>query len=266
MPMIASRRGTQLFVYDPNPAGRRTVVFLHGWPLSHGMFEYQFHACSDYRVIGIDLHGFGKSAAPLKQYDYDSFADDLAAVVRQMNLQQFTLVGFSMGAAVALRYMNRYRGNGVAKLALLAAAAPVFTRREDFPFGLSVGQVDDLIFVCRRNRPQMLRAFAEGFFGKDPGEEMREWFAGLYLMQSPIGTLQSLYALRDEDSRPDLCKVHVPTGIFHGKKDRICPFSLAVELNKSIPDSTLFAFPNSGHAVFYDELDSFNRTLLGFLG
>jgi len=265
MAMIPARKGAAVSVYDPNPGARKTVVFLHGWPLSHAMFEYQFAALRDCRCIGIDLHGFGKSAAPLEKYDYNSFADDLAAVVRQMNLQRFTLLGFSMGGAAALRYMSRYRGNGVSRLALVAAAAPVFTRREDFPFGMAKSQVDDMIYTALRSRPQLLESFAADFFGRDPGEPMRRWFRALCLAQSPAGTLGSLFALRDEDLRPDLGKVRVPTGIFHGKKDRICPFSLGVELNKSLPDSTLFAFQNSGHAVFYDELDAFNRALVGFI-
>ncbi len=265
MAVIPVRKGVSIQVYDPNPTAKRTIVFLHGWPLSHAMFEYQFYALEDCRLIAIDFHGFGNSSAPLERYDYNSFADDLAAVVRQMNLQRFTLAGFSMGGAVALRYMNRYRGNGVARLALIAAAAPVFTQREDFPYGMTREQVDDLIYQCTRNRPAMLREFGGGFFGRDPGEDIRSWFSALCLAQSPYGTLQSLYALRDEDLRPDLARVHVPTGIFHGKKDRICPFSLGIELNKAIPDSTLFAFRNSGHAVFYDEMDAFNRTFVGFL-
>jgi len=266
MATIIGKKGLPIHVYDPNSSGKQTIVFLHGWPLCSGMFEYQFQLLRDCRCIGLDLRGFGGSAAPAGPYDYDSFADDLAAVVRQMNLRRFTLVGFSMGGAVALRYMGRYGGNGVEKLVLLAAAAPVFTKRLDFPYGMSIQQVDDLIIRGCQNRPQMLQDFGKQFFGLEPGEAFRAWFSRMCLAQSYYGTIQSLYALRDEDLREDIAKVRVPTGIFHGRKDRICPFELGVELNKGIDGSTLFAFRDSGHAIFYDELERFHVAFKGFLG
>src|SRR5690554_3545540 len=75
------------------------VVLIHGWPLSCDMFEYQTLALLEagYRVITYDRRGFGQSLHPASGYNYDVFADDLAALLDGLDLREVSLVGFSMG-------------------------------------------------------------------------------------------------------------------------------------------------------------------------
>lgn len=140
MQYIKSSDGTKIAVYDYNPKGKQTIFLIHGWPLSHKIFEYQINLLTDcgYRVVAIDLRGFGKSDTPAHGYSYNQMSSDVFYVVRQLRLSNFVLVGFSMGGAIALRYMNRFKGYGVRKLILLSAAAPCFAKRPDFPYGKSV--------------------------------------------------------------------------------------------------------------------------------
>jgi len=258
LPYVSGAGGVPIYYYDPNPRAPCPIVFLHGWPLNHQMFEYQFNALQQYRCIGIDLRGFGLSGAPACGYDYDTHADDIFAVVRRLGLRDFVLAGFSMGGAIALRYICRYRGGGARKLCLLAAAVPVFTRRFDFPFGQTKETVNEMIAHGLVNRPQMVSDFGSLLFCREPGHEIRQWLYLMALSSSPFGTIGCLCSLRDEDLRPDTLTVRVPTGIFHGVMDRVCPYELAVETNRLISDSTLFTFEHSGHAIFYDELERFN--------
>ena len=118
--------GVNLYVEDINPGGSKTIVFLHGWPLSHKQFEYQFDVlpAMGYRCIGIDWRGFGNSDKPMSGYTYNRLADDIRTVVGALQLDNFTLVGHSTGGAIAIRYMSRYNGYGVSKLVLIDAAAP----------------------------------------------------------------------------------------------------------------------------------------------
>lgn len=265
MAFVSGAGGVPIYVHDPNPNGKKAIVFLHGWPLSHAMYEYQYSRLRDYRCVGIDFRGFGRSGAPTGSYSYDQLADDVLRVVRTLNLRRFTLVGFSMGGAVALRYMRRHRGRGVEKAAFLAAAAPVFTQRPDFPYGMTKQQVDDLINQCKENRPQMLQGFGELFFGQEHGSAFKLWSELINLDASAEGTQQCLYALRDEDCRADIEAVKVPTAIFHGKLDKVCAYALGEQLHEMLPGSELHTFENSGHAVFYDELTAFNQVFLPFV-
>lgn len=127
----------KVYVEDLNEEGRNTIVFLHGWPGSHKLFEYQFNILPKmgYRCIGIDQRGFGESDKPCRGYDYDRLADDVRRVVEVLNLKNFTLLGHSTGGAIAIRYMSRYDNDKVSKLVLCAAAAPSLIQRSYFPHG-----------------------------------------------------------------------------------------------------------------------------------
>lgn len=259
--------GVSLFVQDINPLGSKTVVFLHGWPLSHETFEYQYNVFprQGVRCVGIDMRGYGASSKPWAGYSYDRMADDVRAVVDAMGLTGFTLAGHSMGGAIAIRYMARQAGYGVAKLALLAAAAPSFVQRPGFPYGMTRQQVDMFIMSAYHNRPQLLSDFGNMFFARPVTPSFAGWFQGTGLEAAGYSTIKGLEALRDENLGPDLGAIHAPTGIFHGLLDRVCPYQFAVEQNKAIAGSMLYRFDYSGHAVYYDELDRFNRTFMQFL-
>nr|WP_238333158.1 alpha/beta hydrolase [Brevibacillus laterosporus] len=148
---------------------------------------------------------------------------------------------------------------------MLAAAAPSFVKRKDYPYGMTRQQVDDLIQKTYTDRPAMMRDFGSIFFHLPVSEELRLWFWGLGMAASNHSTAMTAISLRDEDLRSDLAKIHVPTGIFHGKHDKVCPFEFALVMNQGIYGSQLFPFEQSGHGVFYEELALFQQTFLYFL-
>ena len=232
------------------------------------MFEYQFNQlpAMGYRCIGIDQRGFGKSDRPWSGYNYNRMADDVRAVIDTLQLEDVILAGHSMGGAVAIRYMARHEGYKVSKLALYGAAAPVFTSRPGYPYGITAEEVNKLIYDTYTNRPQMLANFGDLFFANYLTESFKEWFMDLGLEASGHSTAMALVALRDEDLRQDLAHIHVPTAIFHGKQDKVCPYELAELMHLGIRHSTLTPFKYSGHGLFYCEMRKFNRELIRFIG
>ena len=267
MMRIPVKDNIRLAVYDPNPRGRDTVLMVHGWPLAAAMYEYQqrWLVNNGFRAITYDLRGFGRSDAPGWGYDYDSLACDLYQLVCRMNLRNFTLAGFSMGGAIALRYMRRYRGFGVKRLALLAAAAPRFTCTVDFPYGQTAEQAEELIRQAKTDRAQLAQDFSRMLLYSPHSEAIKDWFRDMALGASGIGTVRTAVSLRNEDGRADLCSVEVPTGIFHGRQDVVVPFVMGEIQHETIEGSRLYPFDNSGHGVFYAELPLFNRRFLEFL-
>lgn len=264
---IRSNPNTKIAVYDLNQNSSEVVVMIHGWPLSHRMYEYQTELLTSkgFRVITLDLRGFGCSDAPATGYSYDQMADDIHTVITSLRLKAFTLVGFSMGGAIVIRYMSRYNGYGVKKLALLGAAAPRLTQTKGYPYGVPDSAIDDWISRASTDRPKLCADFGKMLFATPKSPELLNWFTGISEDASGIGTIATAYSLRDEDCRPDLPKIKVPTGIFHGVKDEIVPFELALLQKEGIAGSVLYPFENSGHGVFYDELDLFNSRFLSFL-
>lgn len=187
-------------------------------------------------------------------------------MIDTLKLEDVTLAGHSMGGAIAIRYMARHAGYKVSKLALLAAAAPVFTKRPDYPYGLTKEAVNKLIEGTYTDRPKMLVDFGDIFFARFLTESFKDWFHGLGIEASGHATAMCAISLRDEDLRQDLSMINVPTGIFHGKQDKVCPFVLAELMHAGIKGSELIPFKYSGHGLFYCELEKFNRELIRFIG
>lgn len=259
--MIIQSGGAGLAVYDPHPRGREAVLLIHGWPLSHRIFEYQIQLLLEmgYRPVSLDLRGFGRSDAPAAGYGYDQLAADLYGVVQTLKLDRFTLAGFSMGGAVALRYMRLYQGYGVRKLLLLSAAAPCWVQRPGFPYGIPRQRADELIALCRTDRPALCAQFAGSLFAAPKSAAALRWIEQIALEASGTATVQTALSLRDEDGRKDLQAVRVPTSVLHGGQDRIVPPELARVQQRAIPGARLRMLPDSGHGLFFDQLPLFQQ-------
>ncbi len=262
---ITSSDNVKIAVYNYDCGGKRTVFFIHGWPLSHKIYEYQINCLIDagYRVVAIDLRGFGASDSPACDYSYDRMASDIYEIIMALRLTNIILVGFSMGGAIALRYMNVYQGYGVKQLILLSAAAPSWTQRPGFPFGLTRKYVDGLIEQVSTDRPKFAHEFShEQLFASPQSESAKNWFEDIALSASGVGTIQAAISLRDENGIKDLDAVRVPTNIIYGAKDMVVPRDLIMIQHKGIPGSKLNILENSGHGIMYDELARFNQIFM----
>ncbi|MFH0343794.1 MAG: alpha/beta fold hydrolase [Chromatiales bacterium] len=257
-------------VYVEDTGAGKPVVFLHTVAFDHQAFEYQFNELPrhGYRCIGIDFRGFGRSDRPYGKYDCDILADDVNAVLEALDLQEITLVGVSMGGAVAVRYMARHTGHRVAQLALVSATAPVFTRRDDFPYGLERSDADGSIEAAGKDRPLFIANAIKYFFRRPDSlsPEFTRWFHSIGMETSPYAMTSCLGWMRDMDLRPDLASIKVPTTIFHALEDNFAPFPLAEQLHAGIAGSEVVRFDNGGHGLFYEERQKFNDALMRFVG
>lgn len=244
------------------------AVFIHGWPYSAEMYEYQYQALvpQGVRAIGLDLRGFGRSDQPWMDYSFDVFADDVHRVLDTLDVRDVTLIGFSMGGAVALRYMGKYAGNRVARLALLGAATPCLTVKPDFPQGLDGAVYDGFITACLTDRARLNDDFGALTFNQPIGEALARWFMSMGMQASPQATLRCVELLRDGDLREDARSVRVPTLIAHGVHDQVAPIGITAEVNHAlIGGSRLVRFEESGHGMFLDERERLNAELLAFI-
>lgn len=258
--------GVKLHVRDWGSG--KPILFIHGWPFSSEQFEYQFTQLPlhGYRCIGVDMRGSGKSDQPWSDCTYDTFADDIKKVIDALGLNDITLAGFSVGGPIVLHYIARHNAHKVSKLALFAPAAPSWTKRPDFPYGFDVSFVDDLIKQGYNDRPQLLTNFGNILFHQFVKPGIIDWLHAMGMEASPQTVIQTLVSLRDSDIRADLPKVKIPTLILHGKQDKICPFELGEYVHKNIPGSKLIPFEHSGHGLWYEERDKFNKELMNFVG
>jgi non-heme chloroperoxidase len=258
----------KMYVEDLNPEGNKTILFVHGWPGNHNLFEYQFDVLPKmgYRCIGVDYRGFGLSDKPWHGYDYDRLSEDLLCVINKLRLSNVTLAGHSTGGAICVRYMARFNGYGVSRLALLAAAAPSLIQRSYFPYGLPRQSVLDIIKGTYTDRPNMLKGFGNMIFHNPVSAPFSDWIISLGLQASGWATAAIANTwLGEERLFDDLKAINVPTLILHGLDDKVCLFPLAIAQRDSIRDSRLVSFENCGHFLFIDRLLDFNRELMQFI-
>ncbi len=257
-----------IYVEDINPKGTKTILFVHGWPGNHNLFEYQYNQLPKlgYRCIGIDIRGFGLSDKPWQGYDYNRLSDDIFAVIEALQLCNITLCGHSTGGAIVIRYMARYQGYGVSKLALFAAAAPSLIKRTYFPYGLPKQAVLDIIQGTYKDRPNMLRNFGSMIFHNFVTPTLSDWIFQLGLQASSWATAAVANTwLGEEGLFQDLKMIRVPTLILHGLDDQVCLYPLAIAQKNSIPNAKLVPFESCGHFLFYDQLEKFNKELVQFI-
>ncbi len=256
----------KIFVEDLNPKGQKTILWVHGWPGSHRLFEYQFDVFPrmGYRCVGMDCRGFGLSDKPWSGYGYDRLADDVRAVVDALQLRNFTLGGHSTGGAICLRYMSRHKGFGVSRLALFAAAAPSLIQRPNFPHGITRQAVLDIIRGTGTDRPQIIRNFGNTIFHNPVSIPFSDWIFDLGLHAAGWAMAAIAQTWLAEELFNDLKAVRVPTLILHGLQDKVCLFPLAVAQKEAIRNARLVPFEDCGHFIFYDQRERFNRELEKF--
>lgn len=256
-----------IFVEDLNPTGNKTILFIHGWPGDHTLFEYQYNQLPKlgYRCIGIDCRGFGLSDKPWHGYDYNRLSDDIRTVIDTLRLQNITLGGHSTGGAICVRYMARHSGHGVSKLGLFAAAAPSLVQRPYFPYGLQRQVVLDIINGTYTDRPNMLSGFGKMIFYNRVSAPLSDWIFQLGLKAASWSTAAIANTwLGEEELFKDLGKINVPTFILHGLNDQVCLYPLAVAQKNGIRNATLVPFESCGHFLFYDQRERFTKELIKF--
>jgi non-heme chloroperoxidase len=272
MPFIESKDGTKLHVKD---SGRgRPVVLIHGWPLTGDMFEYQSLALLEtgYRVITYDRRGFGQSEHVAFGYDYDTFADDLAAVVDGLDLQGANLIGFSMGGGEVARYLTKYGSQRIAKVALVSSVVPYVLKTDDNPDGVDQSVFDGMKTEIRKDRFAFLQTFVKLFYGvglvsRPVSQGVLDWSFLLGAMASPKATINCVDAFGKTDFRPDLASFTVPTLIVHGTSDKIVPIDTSGRAAaRGIVGAQLIEYDGEPHGLLATAPDRLNADLIQFIG
>lgn len=272
MAYIAGSGGVQLHVKD---SGRgRPVVLIHGWPLTGDMFEFQTLALLEtgYRVLTYDRRGFGQSGHPADGYDYDTFADDLAAILNELDLNGATLVGFSMGGGEIARYLSRHGADRIAKVALISSVVPYLLKTDDNPDGVDASVFADMKAQIRKDRFAFLQSFAKQFYGvgllsSPVSQGILDWSFVLAAMASPKATLNCVDAFAKTDFRPDLASFIVPTLVVHGTSDKTVPIEISGRAAaKGIQGAKLIEYDGEPHGLFATAPDRLNADLKEFIG
>ncbi len=271
MAFIEAKDGTKLHVKDMGEG--RPVILIHGWPLTGDMFEYQTVALleSGFRVITYDRRGFGQSGHPASGYNYDTFADDLAAVIDGLEFQSVSLVGFSMGGGEIARYLSRHGASKVSKAVLVASVAGYLLKDESNPDGVDVSVFEGMKKDIRKDRFDFLQSFAKTFYGvgfvtSPVSQGVLDWSFVLGVMASPKATIDCVDAFGKTDFRPDFAAFTIPTLVIHGTGDKTVPIDpTGRAAANGIAGAKLIEYDGEPHGLFATVPDRLNQDLIDFL-
>lgn len=266
--------GKEVKLYYQDIGDGQPVVFIHGWPMSYEMWEYQQYelALAGLRCVAYDRRGFGKSSKPLGGYDYDTLADDLASVIDALNLENVVLVGFSMGGGEVARYLSKYGSAKIAKAVLIASVTPYMLKTEDNPEGgVSIEDLAGMIEGVQNDRIGFLSEFGKHFFGINVishpvSTPLLEYYRMLGSFASPLATVDCIKAFGQTDFRKDMAAFTVPTLIIHGDSDKIVPVEISgARAHQMISGSKYVEYSGAPHGLFYTHRQQLNRDLYNFI-
>jgi pimeloyl-ACP methyl ester carboxylesterase len=277
----ASTKNTDKYVQTSNEVSLylkdygegKPVILIHGWPMSSEQWEYQIEDLvkKNHRVIAYDRRGFGKSSKPWNNYDYDTLADDLHQIIIQLDLNEITLVGFSMGGGEVARYLSRYKEDRIIKAVLVSSVVPFLLKTEDNPDGNPKESSEDMAKALRNDRLGFLKTFGENFFGigmlhEPMSDDLLEYYKMLCSFASPRATLECATAFATTDFREEIKNIKVPVLIIHGSNDQIVPLEISsAKAAKAIPNNELKVYEDAPHGLFYTHREQLSKDLLHFL-
>jgi pimeloyl-ACP methyl ester carboxylesterase len=243
--------------------GDETIVLINGLADDLETWAYQMDdfLAAGYRVLRLDNRGIGASSKPAGPYSSRMLADDAKALVDQLGITDFHLMGVSMGGMIAQEYALAYGSDlrSVTFGCTYAAPGPFCSRM--FAMWQDMAPVLGVPFIMR---DVTLWAFTVPFFSQR-GAELAEFEQAMRYMDQPVHAyLAQLAVIQEHDTTARLGEIAVPTLVLAGEQDILIPVSLSRELHQGVAGAEWATTPG-GHACLWEHPAEFNQAFLAFV-
>lgn len=263
--------GTDLFYKDWGTGD--PIVFSHGWPLSSDAFEDQmfYLALKGYRVIAHDRRGHGRSSQPWDGHNMDQYADDLAELVKHLDLKDAVHVGHSTGGGEVARYLARHGTSRALKAVLIGAVPPLLIQTDFNPQGVPREALDDIRNNVLKDRSQFFKDLPNLFysFNHDDSKKSQGLIDGFW-RQGVQASIKALYdcvkAFSETDQREDLKNIDIPTLVIYGDDDQIVPpVTSSQAALKLLPKGSEKVYKGGSHGICSTHKDEVSKDLYDFI-
>ena len=262
-PFVHAPDGTRL--YWTQWGSGRPILFSSSGGMPTEMWNYQMGALADqgYRCIAFDRRGHGRSDVPSSGYDFDTFADDLAALVTALELEDLTFISHSMGGGEVVRYLTRHGSARVRRLVLISPTTPFMLQTADNPDGIPQATLEALRDSWRKDYPKWVADNTAPFFVPETSPAMMRWGAGLLSSWPARLAIACNIALTTTDFRSELRNICVPTLVIHGDRDVSAPLALTGKPTAElIPGCRLEVYAGAPHGLLYTHMDPLHADIL----
>jgi len=266
--------GAQIFFKDWGPKDAQPIVFHHGWPLSSDDWDAQmmFFLAKGYRVIAHDRRGHGRSTQTDTGNEMDTYAADVIALAKHLDLKNAIHIGHSTGGGEVAHYVARAEPGRVAKAVLVGAVTPLMLKTEANPGGLPLEVFDGFRNGTANNRAQFFRDVAAGpFYGFNrQGATVSEGVIDNWWRQGMMAGVKALYdcvaAFSETDFTEDLKVIDVPVLVLHGEDDQVVPIDASArQAIKLLKNGKLITYPGFPHGMATTQAETINKDLLAFI-
>lgn len=269
---IGKENSADIQLYYKDWGSGQPVVFSHGWPLTADAWEDQmlFLAARGYRCIAHDRRGHGRSSQPWGGNDMDTYADDLAQLVKALDLKDAIHVGHSTGGGEVARYIGRHGTKRVAKAVLVSAIPPLMLQTIANPGGLPREIFDNIRTNVLTDRAQFFKDLSAPFYGANRSDaKVSQGVRDAFWRQGMQAGLKNAYdcikVFSETDHTEDLKQFDVPTLFIHGDDDQIVPIGAAALLaSKLVKNATLKIYAGAPHGLTATHKEKVNADLLEF--
>lgn len=247
----------------------KPIVFLSGWALPSDFWHYHIADLSGrgFRCIAYDRRGHGRSDDPSTGYNFDTLADDLASVLNGLDLNDVTLVAYSMGGGEAARYLSRHGSKRVSRVVFLAATTPFLLQTADNPIGAPGKMFEGLRGLLAQDFPKWVADSNDAYWLNLVSAEMQAWGRNLMLQSSLPALLAINKAMVETDFRPDLKAISIPALVIHGDKDASAPLPLTgSQTAKLVPGAQFKLYEGAAHGLPLTHRARFTEDLIAFVG
>ncbi len=249
--------------YNLSGNGKKTLVFIHGFPLSMEMWkEQEKYFSKNFQVLLYDIRGHGKSECGNFQYSIEYFVDDLYSLLEFLKIENPILIGLSMGGYIALRYIDKFLEN-VSAVVLCDTKSDSDTNEGKINRSLNAKK------ILEEGTKNFSNEFVKNIFSKKTFEnnfEVVKSIQNIIETTSPLSISATLLALSGRINATEvLHKISIPTLILVGEDDIITPVSNAKLINEKIKNSELKIISIAGHMSNIENPKEFNFYLANFL-
>jgi non-heme chloroperoxidase len=265
-PWIEARDGTRLHCMQWGSGS--PILFLTSAGVNTQIWDYQMVAFADqgYRCIAFDRRGHGLSERPVGGYDYDTFGDDIHAVVKHLDLNNLTVVSHSMGGGEIARYLTRHGSTQVSRIVFVATTTPFLLQSADNPNGVPNSAFEALRAAWRQDFPKWVADNTDQFFGPATSLAMKQWGSALLMGCSVAVAIACHKATTATDFRADLSRISVPALVIHGDRDVSAPLALTGKPTADlIPGCQFKVYQEGPHGLMFTHMERLNADILRFI-